>query len=433
MICEPKLCYLCSQNFGWANFQLSNIYTLDVLLCSDNSFQPSLNTIVTFGASVVGSFILRSILDILSKIALRKLTGNPKQKSLKQFEPGAYEFQVVKTGFLGFSQAVGFVLCISIYESCPCGGWLAIALWALSLSLLLSIPMGFISFSSAWYSHTLKEKKIEFKNKSPLSIWPEYFKSIINAGSASVKDDSNPALFHNVMKIIFAMIGSVCSVYGIASISPTDVFPAALLLGIGFVFIMFSRMLSTSKYGRSVVVGVTNCFSSLTGKRYFLQKKIVKLNLLSAKSFALWIIQSEDCDIAADKGFLNSGKHVLLTALLMAKAKFEAVCNMEILEKLRSRGKWRKTDAFEVLYGECVSAGFVFSVLLLFKSLMVGLLITSEPPLVSSFVKVSKVLDFQMLLAFHAMALLSLCRYGLLPDFIHWSFWDGSFSNQILM
>ena len=192
-----------------------------------------------------------------------------------------------------------------------------------------------------------------------------------------------------MLKVLFASVGAVCAVYGLAYISPTNLFLPISMMIFGTLFMLIARALSTSKFGRSAVVAVTNVFSALNCRKYFLEKKIVNLNPRDNKQYTIWIIQSTDCSITPDQDRLYSVKCVIIAVLLFTKAKIKAISNIEFLDLLRSRGQWAKKDSLEVFYGESTSSGFIFTILVLLKNLLVGILIMSDPPLVTSLIKVS--------------------------------------------
>jgi membrane protein implicated in regulation of membrane protease activity len=368
--------------------QFTNLVPVNLLLCGDNIFQPSLSAIISFASSLFSTFLLRSVLDTMSKMILRKITKEPNPRSLKQFAPGAYEFHVIKTGYLGLCQACGLMLSVAIYGSCPCGGWLAFAAWALSMTLLLSIPFGFLGLAVSWYMSAFGTKQIRFIKKSS-NVKSEYFRSVMSA-KGSVGDACRPAVIHAIFKTIFAAIGAACAVYGITAISVSNPWPAVILLSLGALFLLLARVFSASKFGRSAVVALTNKFAALSGERYVLEKKVVKFNLQSKKMNTFWIIRTEDNIVPSGRGCFYSLKFLFMSALSFFNAKLEAISDQKMLDSLRSRGRWKKSDSLRVFYEEFTTMGFYFHMFLLIKHLLIGLLITSDPPLASSLVKVKR-------------------------------------------
>jgi membrane protein implicated in regulation of membrane protease activity len=277
------------------------------------------------------------------------------------------------------------MLSVAIYGSCPCGGWFAIAVWSLSLTLLLSIPIGFIGVAVSWYMNAFSSKQIRFVKESK-NVRSEYFKNVVSA-KGSVREACTPAVTHAVFKTIFATFGAAFAVYGITVIVPSP-WQAGISIVLGAFFLLLARRFSTSKFGRSAVVALTNQFASFSGQRYRLEKKVVKLNFQSKKSNTFWVIHTDEKFVPSGDDCLHSVKSMFISGVSFLKAKIDAVSDQKMLDSLRSRGKWKKADSLKLFYEESTSFGFFFQMFILIKNLLVGLLITSDPPLVPSLVKV---------------------------------------------
>ena len=345
---------------------------------------------VSFASSLACAFLLRSVLDQISKAFLHKTCGESNPKSLKQFSPGSFEFHIVRTGHFGLCQACGILLSIATYGSCPCGGWFAFATWALAMALLFSVPFGFVGFGISWFLNSMHEKKIRFLKHAD-SASSEYFRNIVNSQS-SIDEICTPIVAHAVLKFLLAAIGSSFAVYGIAAIN--DNLQAVILIFLGGIFMQFARILSTSKFGRYAVVSMTNFFGASCGKRYILKKKIRKSLTRRKKCDVMWIIESEESFVSSDKDALYFVKRMVLSAFSFFTAKFEALSDQKMLASLRSRGKWKRSDSLKVYYEETTLHGFFFHVIIMIKHIIVGLIITSDPPLVDSVVKVIKQCTF---------------------------------------
>ena len=280
------------------------------------------------------------------------------------------------------------MLSVAVYGSCPCGGWYAFAAWSLSMTLLLSIPFGFVGLAVSWYMSAFGQKQIRFVEKSNNHyVRSEYFKNVMSA-KCSVREACTPAVVHAILKTVFAAIGAACAVYGITTIDVSNPWPAVILISLGAVFLLLARVFSTSKFGRSTVVALTNKFAPLSGEWYLLEKKVVKLNLQSKQTNTIWIIQTEESFVPSGQGCLHTVKLLFMSVISFFKAKFEFVFDPKALNSLRSRGRWKKTDSLKVFYEESTIIGFCFQMFILIKQLLVGLLTTSDPPLASPLVKV---------------------------------------------
>jgi hypothetical protein len=344
--------------------RFDDIFYLRGDTCAGRHLQPFFGVVGTFIATFAGSFGLRSLLDYLYSTAKQAITGGDAEP-VSDFEGGTYEFQIVKTAFLGTCQAAGSLLGSLQNEECTCG-WLRPALTAMVVFWLLCLPLGLILFLSYRFRRQVKTKTIQFKRDKE-ATFAVYASKV---WSATPSSDSEtfvyPPVVHVCIKFLLAIGLAVCAMMAIRASSAAyqegkTVVQAAVEAGVlwGVTLLLYAAILGlNSGIGRSITVIITNCFAVAGGKQY---------SVVDGGA-----VVSQYCQ--------NSGCFSWSTSTCTwLKVKVEAATHSKTLESLRCRGSWIKSDNLAMFY-EAYNGlkGLHYCIFLLVKSVIIGIVLTND-------------------------------------------------------
>ena len=258
--------------------RFDDVFPLGNSTCAARQLQPFFGVFATFLASLAAGFGLRAFLEYLMATAISMVVGDDSEggDSPPDFEGGTFEFQVVKTGFLGTCQAAGSLLLALQNEECQCG-WLRPALTAMVVFWLLCIPLGLIVFLSYRYQRKVRSREIQFERDSAASFSTYVGRIWAAAPTPDTEPFAYPPVVHAFVKFLLAVGVAICSMMAIKASSAayqdgeTDVakaIEAGVLWGATLLLYGAAVVGLKSAIGRRLVVGITNCLSAQKGKRY---------------------------------------------------------------------------------------------------------------------------------------------------------------------
>ena len=344
--------------------RFDNVFSLQNNTCAGRQLQPFFGVVGTFLTTLAGSFGLRSLLDYLYNTVKNAITGEDEEPE-SDFEGGTYEFQVVKTAFLGTCQAAGSLLGSLQNEECGCG-WLQQSMTAMVVFWLLCLPLGLIVFLSYRFSRKVKSNSIQFKRDKEATFAMYASKVWSATPSAYTEPFAYPPVIHVCIKFLLAIGIAVCAMLAVQASSAAwqegkTVVQAVVEAGAlwGATLLLYAAVLGlNSNVGRRITVIITNCFAVSGGKQYTV-----------AEGGA---VVSQDCK--------KSGCFFWSASMCTwIKVKFEAATNAETLDSLRCRGSWIKSDNLAMFYENYNGLhGLGYCIFLLVKAVIIGIVLTND-------------------------------------------------------
>jgi hypothetical protein len=345
--------------------RFDNIFLLQRDTCAGRHLQPFFGVVGTFLATFAGSFCLRALLDNLYSNCKKAITGGDSDPEPEpDFEGGTYEFQVVKTAFLGTCQAAGSLLGSLQNEECACG-WLQPAMTAMVVFWLLCLPLGLIVFLSYRFSRQVKNKTIHFQRDKEATFAVYASKLWSATPSADSEPFAYPPIVHVCIKFLLSLGVAVCVMMAIQSSSAARqegrIAQAAVEAGVlwAVTLLLYAAVLGlNSNMGRKITVFITNCFVVSGGKKYTVVKGGAVLSQSCQKSGCLFWCAS---------------------TCTWLKVKVEAAIHSETLDSLRCRGTWIRSDNLAMFY-EAYNGlyGLYYCIFLLFKAVIIGIILTND-------------------------------------------------------
>ena len=343
--------------------RFDDVFRLQRDTCAGRHLQPFFGVIGTFLATFAGSFCLRSLLDYLYSNCKKAITGGETEPE-SDFEGGTYEFQVVKTAFLGTCQAAGSLIGSLQNEECLCG-WLRPAMTAMVVFWLLCLPLGLIVFLSYRFIRKVKSKTIHFEPDKEATFAVYASKVWSATPSPDSEQFAYPPVVHVCIKYLLSIGIAVCLMMAIRASSAASlegkVEQAAVEAGAlwGITLLLYAAVLGlNSNVGRRITVIITNCFAVSGGKQY----SVVEGGA----------VVSQDCQ--------KSGCFFWIASMCTwLKVKVEAATHSETLDSLRCKGSWIKTDNLAMFY-EAYNGlhGLNYCIFLLVKAVVIGIVLTND-------------------------------------------------------
>ena len=292
-------------------------------------------------------------------------------------------------------QAAGSLLGALQNGDCACG-WLRPALTAMVVFWLLCLPIGLIFFVSFRITNQIRKKKIHFQFEEGAGSLAFYIVKVIKAESQpSALPFAHPAVVHSFLKFIFAAGFGVCGMmalrasatayidhktddsmgiqvnhdpnylnyyYSGATVSNARIFISCLQAGVlwGLTLLSFAMIiLLGTGIGRWLVVYLTNVLSVPEGRWFTLQPSgdVEVQSVIPSFTFL--------------RPMAKFGTFI--------KAKVDEAFAPANVDALLCRGEWIKKDALFVFYGTFAGGrGVVYSIFLLIKSLLIGVVLTND-------------------------------------------------------
>ena len=387
-----------SDAFGWANLKFEKLFKFRENTCAHKYLKDFWATTGTFISALFGSGGFRVVLDFITKKLFAVVSGDLPKDPAPGMEPGAHELHIVKTSYLGICQAMGSLLCVAKYSGCPCG-WLNDAMWSIAIMWLFCMPVGTLILLS-WNMYRGSENgDLEFE-KNPGSSWAAFFEKVGAVKSEKGAEEfAHPRVVHGILKFFLATIGALLNLLGLRSTMTYTSFACEMKFVrspfycvhpcgpsfswgedetcaqagpemfvfwlVGTFLIILSGMLS-SKHGRKFVLALTNSISKSIGVEYRMHDETLVIKA--------W--HTPTPGVRGQPGEMGSvGK--MLTFVSDMSARFSALTDPQYQNALRNRGKWKKKDTYAMFYGEYNHNGMLWAMFLMFKSLLVGVLLTS--------------------------------------------------------
>ena len=368
-------CILCSEQFAWANGRFDDIFSLQPHTCAGVLLQPFFGIVGTAVTVIGGSFLLRSLVNLIM-MALLKSEDDEQLNSKLGF--GAFEYAVVKAAHLGLCQAAGFAISVAMYS--PACGPSAHLLWSLSICWLLSFPVGFTVNLAYNMAKSVSQDEIKFIRRKGAGSWSVYIGKIYMAEGDNERF-CRPHIIHHSLKVFFGFSGALLLFVGISLVpNPNNnLARTVLLFAFGFMLLVIACTFSC-RPGRMVVVFLTNICAHHVEKRFLMiEGDIVVEQKCKSPPTHCVVYRVYRLSLAA-----------FISCMAWIQAKLEAIFDPSNVWALRHRGKWVKKNNLKIFYSELNDRGIYFAVFLMIKNVLIGIILTENPPLVDPIYKVCR-------------------------------------------
>ena len=155
-------------------------------------------------------------------------------------------------------------------RACPCG-WLGPAIWFISGSWLLCVPVGFLIFLIVRFLRTHRMGEIRFRRLKHGGSWSAYFREI-HAVQGSPDEACHPRTIHRATKVALGTGAAVCHLMGIRSLSGGEQTNGIVLLVTGSVLGFLAMKGLKSRIGRRMMVALSSTLSASRGYAFALDE-----------------------------------------------------------------------------------------------------------------------------------------------------------------